>query len=57
MSAILNNPIIQLFIIMIITSYVVYHISYYLTKEIEGSCFLAGGLSVVAVIISLQYIL
>ena len=57
MSAILNNPIIQLFIIMIITSYVVYHISYYLTKEIEGSCFLAGGLSVVAVIISLPYIL
>lgn len=57
MNVILNNPIIQLFIIMIITSYVVYHISYYLTKEIEGSCFLAGGLSVVAVIISLQYIL
>ena len=57
MSAILNNPIIQLFIIMIITSCVVYHISYYLTEDIEGSCFLAGGLSVIAVIISLSYIL
>lgn len=57
MNAVLNNPVIQLLIIMIITSYVVYHISYYLTKDIEGSCFLAGGLSVVAVIISLSYIL
>lgn len=57
MSVILNNPIIQLFIIMIITSYVVYHISYYLTKDIDGSCFLAGWLSVVSVIISLPHIL
>ena len=57
MNAILNNPVIILLVIMIITSYVVYHISYYLTKEIEGSCFLAGGISVVVVIISLSYML
>ena len=54
MNVILSNPVIILLVIMTITSYVIYHISYYFTEDVEASCFAAGELSVFAVIISLS---
>ena len=42
---------------MIISGFISYKISYYLTEDIEGSCFLSGTVSVITFIMSIDFLL
>lgn len=57
MSAILSSPVILILIIMIVTAYITYHLCYYLTEDIEGSCFSAAAVSIISMMISLEFFL
>ena len=54
---IFKNPIIIGFLIMIISAFISYKVSYYLTEEIEASCFLSGTVSVITFIMSIDFLL
>ena len=42
---------------MIISAFISYKVSYYLTEEIEASCFLSGTVSVITFIMSIDFLL
>lgn len=54
---IFKNPIIMGLLIMIISAFISYKVSYYLTEEIEASCFLSGTVSVITFIMSIDFLL
>ena len=54
---IFKNRIIMGLLIMIISAFISYKISYYLTEEIEASCFLSGAISVITFIMSIDFLL
>ena len=54
---IFKNPIIMGLLIMIISAFISYKISYYLTEDIDGSCFLSGTVSVITFIMSIDFLL
>ena len=53
---IFKNPIIMGLLIMIISAFISYKVSYSLTEEKEASCFLIGSVSFITFIMSIDFL-